>query len=341
MRKQALSVEWLTLLYFLSYLPYIMITRFLATRAQPDLGRPLTGLEILPAMLCIAAVLTLAFSWWAGWFAHVRTIGVGSLRLPFATRHTFILGLCSAVILTVVPLSYALTGVSIPLMQLLMRGDILLIAPIVDAIGGRTVRWWSWVALGLVGLGMVFAFSGRGSLSLPVAAYVVVLVYTLAFFGRLLVMTRIAKDGDPENTKVVFVEEKLIGFPVALLALAGLGLSAGWSGPDEQLRLGFVAIWTMPAVGWIVLCGVMVFLTGIFASFILLDARENSFCVPLERSASILAGVLGSVILALGFGFKMPSGGEFAGAGMLVLAIVILTLGPRWSRAAQVAPSDS
>ncbi|MFV4725606.1 hypothetical protein ACNJUL_20900, partial [Mycobacterium tuberculosis] len=147
-----------------------------------------------------------------------------------------------------VPLSYALTGVSIPLMQLLMRGDILLIAPIVDAIGGRTVRWWSWVALGLVGLGMVFAFSGRGSLSLPVAAYVVVLVYTLAFFGRLLVMTRIAKDGDPENTKVVFVEEKLIGFPVALLALAGLGLSAGWSGPDEQLRLGFVAIWTMPAV---------------------------------------------------------------------------------------------
>jgi len=337
--KKALSVELLTLLYFLSYLPYIMITRFIATVDQPRLSRPLTGLEIMPAMLLIAAVLTFAFSWRVGWFANVRKITIGGLRLPFATRHTFILGLCAAVIITVVPLSYTLTGVSIPLIQLLMRGDILIIAPLVDLISGRKVRWWSWAALGLVGLGMVLAFAGRGSLWLPLEAIVVVVVYTAAYFGRLLVMTRIAKDGDPDKMKVVFLEEKIIGFPVALVALAMIGLFAGWGGQSEQLRMGFLAIWTLPAIGWIAICGAMVFSTGIFASFILLDARENSFCVPLERAASILAGVLGSALLALGFGLKMPSAGEFAGAGLLVLAIVILTLGPRLSRAPKPVPA--
>lgn len=332
MQKKALTVELLTFLYFLSYLPYIMITRFIATVDQPELTRPLTGLEILPAMLMIAAVLTFVFSWRAGWFANVRKIRFGLVSLPFATRHTFILGLCTAVIITVVPLSYTLTGVSIPLIQLLMRGDILIIAPLVDLMSGRKVRWWSLAALGLVALGMALAFAGRGSIRLPAEAIVVVVVYTVAYFARLLVMTRIAKDGDPAKVRVVFLEEKIVGFPVALLALATIGLLMGPSGQGEQLRLGFLAIWTMSVIGWIAICGGMVFLTGIFASFILLDARENSFCVPLERAASILAGLIGSAILALGFGFKMPSAGEFAGGGLLVLAIVVLTLGPRLSR---------
>ncbi len=339
--KKALSAEFLTLLYFLSYLPYIMITRFIATVDQPGLGRPLSGLEMLPAMLFIAAVLTFIFAWRAGWFAKVRKIRVGRLSLPFATRHTFILGVCTAVIITVVPLSYTLTGVSIPLIQLLMRGDILIIAPLVDLIGGRKVRWWSWIALVMVGLGMVFAFSGRGNIQLPVEAIVVVLVYTVAFFGRLLVMTRIAKDGDPEKMRTIFLEEKIIGFPIALLSLAVIGLVLGWGSQGEQLRLGFQEIWTMPAIGWIGICGVMVFLTGIFASFILLDARENSFCVPLERSASVLAGVVGAATLSLSFGFRMPSAGEFAGAGMLVLAIVILTVGPQLSRGSKPAAAPS
>jgi hypothetical protein len=49
----------------------------------------------------------------------------------------------------------------------------------------------------------------------------------------------------------------------------------------------------------------------------------------MERSASILAGMFGSYILALGFGHKAPTGAELFGAVLLVLAIVVLALGPR------------
>ena len=48
-----------------------------------------------------------------------------------------------ALVLFTVPLSFTFEGVSVPFIQLIMRGDILIIAPIVDLLFGRKVRWWS------------------------------------------------------------------------------------------------------------------------------------------------------------------------------------------------------
>jgi hypothetical protein len=334
MPKRLHTVELMTLAYFLCYLPYIMVTRHLSTQDQVTLGRPLTGLEILPGMLIVAALLTLVFCLAMGWFKNVRRVQVGPFSLPLGTRDTMLQGLCTAVILVTVPISYTLVGVSIPLIQLLMRGDILIIAPLVDKLNGRVVHWWSWAALALVLIGMVVAFLGRGDLAIGWNAVAVVVIYTAAYFGRLLIMTKISKDGEIEKVKTIFLEEKIVGFPLALAALGILGLFAQFLGGGDEVRLGFVAIWTMPEFGVVAFCGAMVFLTGIFATFILLDARENSFCVPLERSASILAGVIGSIWLAQYFGGRMPSQGEFIGAGLMVVAILVLSFGPRISKAA-------
>jgi hypothetical protein len=47
-------------------------------------------------------------------------------------------------------------------MMLLMRGGVLAIAPIADLVGGRVVRWFSWVALALSAMAMAAAgFRGR------------------------------------------------------------------------------------------------------------------------------------------------------------------------------------
>jgi hypothetical protein len=67
----------------------------------------------------------------------------------------------------------------------------------------------------------------------------------------------------------------------------------------------------------------------VIAIMILLDPRENSYCVPLERAASLVAGVGGSVLLAWLFGGKMPREAELLGAGILIAAIVLLSLAPR------------
>ncbi|UJR82681.1 hypothetical protein [Sandaracinus amylolyticus] len=86
------------------------------------------------------------------------------------------------------------------------------------------------------------------------------------------------------------------------------------------------------AIGWIVVIGLCSQATGIFGALVLLDARENTFSVPVNRASSILAGVLATALLAWLLGGATPDRGELIGAALVVLAIVVLALGPRLDR---------
>jgi len=331
MRARRLTIEWATLLYALAYLPYVVVTRRLATVADPAVGRPWTGLEILPSLQILAMLMTFGFMIAAGWTRTAHRIRIFGFSIPFADRWTALSGLCTALILVTVPLSYTFTNVSIPLMQLLMRGDILIVAPLVDLLSRRRVRWWSWGALLLVGIAMAVSFRTRGDQGFPLLAVITVGVYTLGYFGRLFVMSRVAKTEDPDRMRRYFSEEKIVAFPISILFLLLLALAFGGSQSGE-LKRGFISVWTSPQIGWIAFCGAMIAVTGVLSALILLDARENSFCVPLERSASILAGLFGSLILAFLIGGKMPSSGEMVGAVLLIAALCLLSIAPRLSR---------
>lgn len=326
-------MEWIAFSYLLSYLPYVILTRYLATSGMDATRHHLTGLHILPVMLISAAVSTGGFIWLSGWGRAMHPLRIGALTLPGATRATTAAGLCTVLVLTTVPLSYTFRDVSIPFMQLLMRGDILIIAPLVDLLLRRRVHWWSWAALVLVGLALLHTLSARGGLALPPLAIITLILYTLGYFGRLWVMTAVAKDDDPARLRSFFSEEKLVAFPIAILSLWVIAWTDHTPGSaGEQLLWGFTQAWRSQHLPAMVLTGLMVCATGVFSGLILLDGRENSFCVPLERSASILAGVGGSALLALFLGGAWPSKADFIGAALLLLAVLVLSLGPRLSR---------
>lgn len=325
-----ISIELATLLYAMAYLPYVILTRMMATTPASGLDRPLTGLEIMPAMIFTGGVCTFLFIWLSGWGKDVTRVPVFGVQVPLADRWTALSGVCTAVILFSVPLSYTFVEVSVPFIQLLMRGDLLIIAPLVDVAAGRRVRWFSWTALALVAAAMIIGFRARG-LYLPPLAIFTVVIYTIAYFCRLWIMTKVAKSDDPALLRRYYSEEKIVAFPLALAMLAVVTLIGG-TGQAAELRLGFVDIWSKPEVVYIAITGLMVCLTGIFSGLILLDRRENSFCVPLERSASILAGIIGSVVLAWAWGTKLPTAAEFLGAVLLIVAITVLSLGPRIGR---------
>ena len=322
---------WLTsLLYIGSYVPYIMITRLLSTTKVAELQRPLTGLEILPASLILSGVLTYLFVWWSGWWRAAASVRVLGIRLPVPTRWTALSGMGTALILFTVPLSYTFAGVSIPFIQLVMRGDLLIIAPLVDLISRRKVRWYSWVALVLV-RDRIFASVGeRRGFHLPPLAWLTVALYTIGYFVRLSVMTKVAKTGEPGSVQKYFVEEKIVGIPLAVMALGVLSLF-GLGAQGDQLGWGFVRVWTSAQLGSIAALALLLFIVSIFSIVILLDKRENSFCVPLERSASILAGVIAAGLLAAFYGHKPPTVVELVGALLLVAAIAVLSIGPRLS----------
>jgi len=64
--------------------------------------------------------------------------------------------------------------------------------------------------------------------------------------------------------------------------------------------------------------------TGLFGTLIFLDKRENTFTVPVNRVASILAGLVSTYCLAIFFGKRYPSAYELIGAALIILAIVFL-----------------
>ncbi len=329
--KNKWPLEAFVFLYFLTYLPNVMITRAVATMPDSLLGRPLTGLETLPASLIINLVLTYLFIWLSGWHRDANAVMIAGRRIPVPTRYTLISGIGTALVLFTVPLSYTFKGVSIPFIQLVMRGDILIIAPLVDMVFGRRVQWFSWVALAMVLVALLITLSDRGGLKLPPLAVLTVVLYTLGYFMRLAVMTKIAKNGDAATVRSYFVEEKMIALPLSVIVLGAISAS-GIGGQAGELGWGFIGVWSSPAIWWLAGIGVTLTIISVIAVIILLDPRENAYCVPLERAASLVAGVGGSVLLAWLFGAKMPRGAELLGAAILIAAIVLLALAPRLSK---------
>ena len=323
-------MEGWVLLYVLAYLPNVLMTRLVTGFADPVLGRPLTGLETLPVSLVINLVLTYAFIWASGWHRDAHACRVAGFRLPVPTRWTLLSGVGTALILFTVPLSLTFKGVSIPFIQLVMRGDILIIAPLVDLVFGRRVRWWSWAALVMVAVALFITLADRGGLNLPPLAILTVVLYTLGYFLRLAVMTRVGKDGNPATLRAYFVEEKMIALPLSVAMLAAISAS-GFGGQSGELTTGFITAWSLPALWWLAGIGFTLTIISVLAVIILLAPAENAYCVPLERAASLVAGVGGSVLLAWVWGMKMPRGAELAGAGILIGAIVLLSLAPRFA----------
>ena len=138
-------------------------------------------------------------------------------------------------------------------------------------------------------------------------------------------MSRLAKSGDPDVTKRYFVEEQMTATPLVVSFLALLAF-VGDSAMAAEVRHGFVGLWTHPRLPEVLLVGLLSQGTGVFGGLILLDGRENSFCVPVNRASSILAGVFASLSLALLLGRRPPGSTELLGAGLVVAAILVLSL---------------
>jgi hypothetical protein len=316
--------------YFACYVPYSALTKALSAGMHPGVEQAVAGAALLPVTTVVSLLAMVVFLWASGWWRDATQREVLGLRVPVPTRWTALSGLCSAMILTTTTLAYTFDGVSIVFVMLLMRGGVLVLAPLVDAITGRHTRWFSWIGLSLSMAALLVAFAEDGGHGLTLACAIDVVLYLGAYFVRLRFMSRLAKSGDRAVTRRYFVEEHLVTAPAALVVLGGLAL---WGQGEFMLtvREGFTGL-PSAALPSAILVGVLSEGTGIFGTLVFLDASENTFSVPVNRCASILAGVVASVVLALWLGAPWPSPHELAGGGLVVVAILVLTLGPLWGR---------
>jgi len=315
--------------YLVGYAPYSALTKVLSKGLAPSLGPPISGIALLPLSGVASMVCAVGLLVFTGWWRAASKHTVGSLTFHGPSRYTLLSGVCSSAIILTTTLAYTFDGTSIVFMMLLLRGGVLAIAPLVDLLTGRRVRWFSWVALALSLGALLLALDPRAGFKLSALAVVDVAVYLLGYFIRLRLMSKLAKGSDEDNLRY-FVEEQMVASPFALLALVVLSLTGGALG--AELRRGFFEISAGPALGAVLLVGILSQSNGVFGGLILLDKHENSFAVPVNRASSILAGLIASFGLWWFFAEHPPAARELTGAAMIVGAVLCLSFGPRLSR---------
>ncbi|PZR11982.1 MAG: hypothetical protein DI536_16795 [Archangium gephyra] len=320
--QKQISIWWWAFGYFAAYAPYSALTKALS---DGHLGKPIGGLSILPLSTFASFFAMVLFLVGTGWWKSATRKQVGAFQVPVPTRWTALSGLCGATILTTTTLAYTIEGTSIVFMMLLLRGGMLAMAPIVDAISGRKVQIISWIATALTLSSLLVTLVGRDeNFALPLVAIIDVTAYLVAYFIRLRFMSKLAKSDDVEVTRRYFVEEQLVSTPAAFAALAILAIIG--TGPLAAVRAGFTEVPFSAQFFWPVFIGILSQGTGIFGALVLLDKSENTFSVPVNRASSLLAGVVATLTLFwLGIG-KPLDWREAVGAGLVISAIGVLSL---------------
>ena len=151
---------------------------------------------------------------------------------------------------------------------------------------------------------LLVAFSEKGGYKITIIATLDVFFYLMSYLFRLRFMSKLAKSKDVRLNTRFFVEEQMVATPSLILILGVLAL-VGQGEQMMQLRAGFTSFFGSEYLWIAIVIGILSQGTGVFGGLILLGKQENTFCVPVNRSSSILAGVIAglSLLAETGGGF--------------------------------------
>jgi hypothetical protein len=296
--------------YFIAYTPYAGLVKAMSAGKLPGLDG-IEGLTLLPSVLAGTIVTLPIFVLLLGWWRYARV----------PSRAMIISGFGTSLIIATTTLAYAFHNISVLFALLLLRGGMLIIAPITDLLGRRRVRWFSSVALIISLTAVLLGIIATTNHRLTIAAIVNLAVYLLGYQIRLPQMTKYAKVAHPETTRTYFVGEIMVTLIfLALIPLIGAALGI------SSLRNGLAIIVSGSAtanVGFLI--GALYATLYVFTTLIYLDRRENTFCMAMNCCSSLLAGMAASYALSQLLGMPTPAWFELTGVGMIVVALMFLS----------------
>jgi hypothetical protein len=323
-RQFHLRIWGLAFGYFAVYVPYSGLIKVVTLGLWPSSTEAVSGFQLLPATAIATAVVSPLIVSALGWWRYAGRRTIFGVDCPFPSRLVFLSGLGTAIIIATTTLAYTSTGVSILLALLLLRGGVLIMAPMIDFAFKRKVRWFSWLALAFVLAGVVVALADVDSYQMTLVAAVNIAAYLAGYLLRLPCINILAKCDDERITRRYVVEEQMVATVLLVAILAG-GAAIGTGPILTELRSGFTGFFassiTLPSL----LIGALYACLYFFGTLVYLDRRENTFCLPLNRCASVLSALVASYALAALFGLAPPSGAQLASAGLIIVALLVLS----------------
>lgn len=327
MKKQPHRIIWAFALgYFLAYAPYAGLVKALTSGRMPGFEPIRNGFELLPSVLAGTVLVLPLYALLLGWWRHAERPSIPVI----------VSGIGTAIIITTTTLAYTFHGVSILFALLLLRGGVLVLAPIVDLLCGRRVRWFSGIALMISLSAVLLAIFASSDHRLTTPALINTALYLCGYLLRLPEMTTAAKVEDPALTRRYVVGELSIALPLlAIYPIAGALLGS----EGLQHGLSLLASGSSTARAGL-LVGAIYASLYFFGTLIYLDRRENTFCISLNRGSSLLSGVVASFVVSTTLGLNPPAWFELTSVAMVVLAFAFLSPLhhlPEWIRDAAAA----
>jgi protein-tyrosine-phosphatase len=323
-RRYNLEIWALGLGFYLFYTPYSGLTKALSNGLLPGTNGPVRGTVLLPVSALATAVGMLGFITVMGWWKYAGRREFFGISIPFPRRLTFLSGVCMATIMGTTTLAFTFGGLSIVLVLVLLRGGTLIIAPLVDHIVKRRVRWFSWAAMFVSLMAVLVVLSDAANYKLTIAAIIDVAAYLTAYFFKLQFMSRLAKSDEKSATLRYFVEEQMIASPLLVLALIVMAF-VGAGDLMMGFRIGLTTFLTSQAAIFAAMVGLFYTALCVCTTLIFLDRRENTFCVPMHCGSSMLSGFTASAALAYLFNQTSPSNAQMISAGFIVVALGFLS----------------
>jgi protein-tyrosine-phosphatase len=323
-RKYSLGIWWLGLGFYLFYTPYSGLTKSLSSGLLPGMHGPISGTVLLPVSAVATVVGMLGFITVMDWWKYVGRREFFGRSIPFPRRITFLSGVCMATIMGTTTLAFTFGGLSIVLVLVLLRGGTLIVAPLVDAIVGRRVRWFSWTAMLISLLAVLVVLGDAANYKLSIAAAIDVAAYLVAYFFKLQFMSNLGKADERSQTLRYFVEEQMVAAPLLLVALVIMAVIG--SGPVMlEFRAGLTSFLASTDAIFAALVGLCYASLCVCTTLIFLDRRENTFCMPIHCGTSMLSGFTASYALMFLFNQRAPSVAQIISSSLIVVALGFLS----------------
>ena len=308
--------------FYFFYTPYSGLTKALSGGLLT--GAPVKGTVLLPISAIATVIGMFSFITVMGWWKYAGRREFFGVQIPFPRRLTFFSGVCMATIMGTTTLAFTFGGLSIVLVLVLLRGGTLIIAPVVDHIVGRRVRWFSWTAMFVSLAAVLMALSDASNYTLAIAAVIDIAAYLAAYFFKLQFMSRLAKSDERAATLRYFVEEQMVASPLLVVVLVVLAL-IGTGDVMMGFRAGLTSFVSTPGAFFAALVGFFYAALCICTTLIFLDRRENTFCMPMHCGSSMLSGFTATAILAYFFNQSAPTAAQSVSAGFIVIALAFLS----------------
>ncbi|HDP68440.1 MAG TPA: hypothetical protein ENN20_08085 [Candidatus Marinimicrobia bacterium] len=298
-----------------------------------------------------ATSIVLALRWYK--LRSVRLINWGSFTFPSELLYIIPSGVLTAVVIPTTTLLYSFKGVSVMVAMVIMRGSVIIIGRVVDAIQIKQGILKKRVYLE-ENLGVVFALiavsvkvlTGSGDGENPFANTAVVVIfssYITAYAVRIYIMNYYKNtrptDVKVDNNKAFFGIEQISSTTTLFLATAILLLivrRAGWSG-ERITPFANAVFHPVPGWGWAAFWGTAFGVVAFFSVFLFMfKGRTATFAGLVNRLTSLVAGTTSTLLFALFFRGKWPQPIDWVSLFFILVAVSFIARAEK-KRAAELA----